>query len=113
MKPIRMMTERLASAWKRIPLGDGCLLAFMAILPLQSAYSLFFPVAGEVAGDIDIIVRASAAAIFGYFMSVNFVGGSSGTGQEPEEEPPHTIELAICSRPSTSGGQASAPYAAL
>ena len=94
MKPIRMLPGSLASAWGKIPLVDRCLLVFMVLLLFQSAYSLFFPAAGEAAGDIDIIVRTSAAAIFGYFLSANFAGGSSGAGQEPDVEPAHIMELA-------------------
>lgn len=70
-------------------------MAFMAVLLLQSAYSLFVPPAsGELAGDIDIIVRTSSAAIFGYFLSANFVRRASlprepsaplPCGEEPAE----------------------------
>lgn len=56
-----------------IHLVDKCLMIFLAVLLIQSAFSLFFPgEAGEAEGDIDIIVRTSSAAIFGYFLSANF-----------------------------------------
>ena len=57
----------------RIRLVDRCLLTFMAILLAQSAYSLFSaPALGTETSGIDIIVRTSAAAIFGYFLSANY-----------------------------------------
>ena len=53
---------------------DRGLLLFLAVLLSQSAYSLFVP-GGEsqFTGDIDIIVRTSSAAIFGYLLSGNFI----------------------------------------
>ena len=52
---------------------DRCLLAYMAILLAQSAYSLFSAAAlGTETGGIDIIVRTSTAAVFGYFLSANY-----------------------------------------
>lgn len=57
----------------RIRLMDRCLLVFMGVLLAQSAYSLFSaPALGTETGGIDIIVRTSAAAIFGYFLSANY-----------------------------------------
>ena len=57
----------------RIRLMDRCLLAYMAILLAQSAYSLFSAAAlGTETGGIDIIVRTSTAAVFGYFLSASF-----------------------------------------
>lgn len=57
----------------RIRLMDRCLLAYMAILLAQSAYSLFSAAAlGTETGGIDIIVRTSTAAVFGYFLSANY-----------------------------------------
>lgn len=44
------------------------LLVFLAVLLLQSAAGLFYP-APEAASGIDVIVRTSAAGIFGYFLS--------------------------------------------
>lgn len=56
----------------RIRLMDRCLLAYMAILLAQSAYSLFSAALGTETGGIDIIVRTSTAAVFGYFLSANY-----------------------------------------
>lgn len=57
----------------QIHLVDRCLLVFMAVLLAQSAYSLFSAGgSGAETDGIDIIVRTSAAAIFGYFLSANY-----------------------------------------
>lgn len=57
----------------RVRLMDWCLLVMMAILLAQSAYSLFSaPALGTETSSIDIIVRTSSAAIFGYFLSANY-----------------------------------------
>lgn len=45
---------------------DKSLLLFMLILLVQSAVNLFLPASDSgITGDIDIVVRTSAAAIFG------------------------------------------------
>lgn len=67
-----------------IHLVDRCLLAFMIVLLIQSACSVFLPgERGGESGSIDIIVRTSSAAIFGYFLSANFNRRtpSAATGQ--------------------------------
>ena len=50
----------------------------MAVLLVQSAYSLFSggKSAGE-GGHIDVIVRTASAAVFGYFLSANFIRRST------------------------------------
>lgn len=59
--------------WSKLHLVDWCLLMMMAVLLVQSAYTLFFPVEGSSFSDsIDIVIRTSAAGIFGYFLSANF-----------------------------------------
>lgn len=75
----------------RIHPVDKGLLVFMLVLLIQSAYSIFCPAgAGQAAEDIDIIVRTSAAAIFGYFLSANFIRHAAG--QTPAALPPHKLE---------------------
>lgn len=77
----------------RIHPVDKSLLLFMLVLLIQSAYSMFCPDGtGPAAEDIDIIVRTSAAAIFGYFLSVNFTRRSASGGQTPANPPGHTLE---------------------
>ena len=71
----------LKTGWKcvcrdfhRIHLVDRCLIVFMAILLIQSAYSLVIRSGGiGQSNEIDVIVRTSAASIFGYFLSANFI----------------------------------------
>ena len=74
-------------------LVDRSLLLFMAVLLAQSVYSLFVPgETGQAAGDIDIVVRTSSAAIFGYFLSANFIRHAA-SGQAPVQEQTHMLEM--------------------
>ena len=85
---------------------------------IQSAYSIFCPAgAGQAAEDVDIIVRTSAAAIFGYFLSANFIRHTAG--QTPASLPPRKLETGkgLPTDPAapmdrigfSDGGQAAAP----
>ena len=67
-----------------IHLVDKCLILFMTILLIQSACTLLgFPGNTAQANEIDVIIRTSSAAIFGYFLSANFIrNGASGSGQQ-------------------------------
>lgn len=80
--------KRICSALAKIHIVDKFLMVFMVLLLFQSAYNLFenHPVAGE-SSNIDVIIRTSTAAIFGYFLSTNFIrhassgsAGSMGSG---------------------------------
>ena len=53
---------------KRLGRTEFWLLVFLGVLLLQSALGLFYP-APDAASGIDVIVRTSAAGIFGYFLS--------------------------------------------
>ena len=65
---------KLSKAFKRISLVDRFLMLMMFILFIQSAYALFAHEAvSQDASTIDTIIRTSAAAIFGYFLSSNFM----------------------------------------
>lgn len=64
---------------RRVRLADGCLLVFLAVLLAQSAYSLFSAGSAETEG-IDIIVRTSAAGVFGHLLS-----GGGRCPQEPRD----------------------------
>lgn len=64
---------------RRVRLVDGCLLTFLAVLLAQSAFSLFSASSAETEG-IDIIVRTSAAAVFGHLLS-----GGGRCPQEPRD----------------------------
>lgn len=72
--PKRKFAACFRCACAKIHLVDKCLLVFMAVLLVQSGYVLFVPeVSGTDANHIDVAVRTSAAAIFGYFLSANFI----------------------------------------
>lgn len=84
--------KRIRAAWAEVHLVDRCLLLFMAVLLVQLACGLFLPegLAPE-AGSIDVIVRTSAAAIFGYLLSGNFNRGSEQEIAERTDSPPECL----------------------
>lgn len=70
----------------RIHLVDRFLLIIMAILMLQSAYNLFASGAASPEGNgVDIVIRTSAAGIFGYFISANFRPKKHSAPVAPEQ----------------------------
>lgn len=93
------MRQHLTAWWAamhRIHPVDKSLLIFMLILLIQSAVNLFFPAGdGSMAGEIDIVVRTSAAAIFGYFLSANFIGREEDDGQATKTAQAHTLKAGI------------------
>lgn len=74
MKKFFLCWKCVWSSLSKIHLVDKCLLLFMTILLFQSAYYLFAggTPTSEI-GSIDLIFRTSSAAIFGYFLSANFI----------------------------------------
>lgn len=81
------------AAWRRIPMVDRGLMLLMAVLLAQSAYAIFFAAADSAtAENIDIVVRASAAAIFGYFLSASFA--AQKTAGVPTVSGGHMMEMA-------------------
>lgn len=88
MKRILLIFSSLRTSFLKIHLVDRCLLIFMLIFLIQSAYSMFFfDAASQQNNDIDIIIRTSSSAIFGYFLSANFVQhtvSSNGTVQSSD-----------------------------
>lgn len=77
MKSCREFLKWFKHAIRGIHLVDKCLILFMSLLLFQLAFSLIFvSKAGSAAKDFDVIVRTSAAGIFGYFLSGNFVRSS-------------------------------------
>lgn len=80
MKKMKRHFYSIKSGFSKIHLIDKCLIIFMIVLLGQSAYGLFFHVNGASEGNtIDVIIRTSTAAIFGYFLSANFIRNSSLT----------------------------------
>ena len=83
----------LRALLKQIHPVDRSLLVFMVVLLLQSAYSIVCPGApGTDTGDIDVIVRTASAAIFGYFLSANFIRRGTGSGQVPAPPAARTLK---------------------
>ncbi|MEG2106742.1 MAG: hypothetical protein RRY79_08165 [Clostridia bacterium] len=65
--------------FKSLHLTDKCLLVFMLILMAQSAHNLFsHELAMQLSSPLDVVIRTTAAAIFGYFISANFQNGGRG-----------------------------------
>lgn len=86
MRRIWSHLAALRLAWKIVHPVDKGLLLFMLLLLAQSTFSMFFPGdAPQLSSDIDVVVRTSSAAIFGYFLSANFVGRHFEKGQAPKE----------------------------
>ncbi|MEG1813804.1 MAG: hypothetical protein RR337_10955 [Clostridia bacterium] len=77
--------KKARRAFGRLHLTDKCLLAFMLILFVQTAHNLFFhELAQQESSALDVIVRTTMAAIFGYLISANFQNGGK---TRPEDEP--------------------------
>ena len=74
---------------------DKSLILIMFLLLLQSAYNMFSQAAAQqTISEIDIIVRTSAASIFGYFLSGNFVRHTASVSPSPAGQQTHTIMTA-------------------
>lgn len=92
IRKIHFCWKCFRAALNKIHLVDRCLILIMALLLAQAAISLF--ASGfftEETKNIDIIIRTSAAAIFGYFLSANFISHvpnskSSGTSENQPKE---------------------------
>ncbi len=70
---MKSIVAKINNALNKIRLVDRFLIIIMAILLIQSVYTLFVhETVSQEENCIDIIVRTSAAAIFGYFLSGNF-----------------------------------------
>ncbi|MBW6409489.1 hypothetical protein [Clostridium weizhouense] len=66
--------RKLLKSFKRIALIDRCLILFMIILMIQLIYNLFSnEVISKNTHNIDVVIRTTAASIFGYFLSANFI----------------------------------------
>ena len=82
---------------------DLALILIMAILLLQSVYNIF--ICSDIqssSSEIDIIVRTSAASIFGYFLSGNFMRHSDSGSASPLSGQVHIMEAADNSQTQSS-----------
>ena len=74
MSILRNILISLTKSLKKLKLVDRCLIIFMIILMTESIYNLFSGKVNHInSNDIDIIIRTTTAAIFGYFLSGNFI----------------------------------------
>lgn len=72
---------------------EKSLMLFLFILLAQSAYTMLFHRDwGQGASDIDVIVRTASAAIFGHFLSSNFMRTRSAGGQAQTTTAVHKME---------------------
>ena len=71
---MKLLFQSIRRVFSKIPLVDKCLLIIFLVLMLQSAYSLFaHNSSNSEIEHVDVIVRTSAASIFGYLLSANFI----------------------------------------
>lgn len=94
---MKKIYRKIKKAFENICLVDKFLLLFMVILMFYTAKILFTgTVVTQNTNTVDVIVRTSAAAIFGYFVSSNFIkkdaASNTGTaaGQDSDPLPPQT-----------------------
>ena len=75
---MKSLWKKAVSYFGRMSLVDGVLLIFLLLLFVYMAVQLLMGrFAAEDVHSVDIIVRTSAAAIVGYFISGNFAGSQS------------------------------------
>lgn len=68
----------IKNIYSKMSLVDKFLIIIMFVLLLQSAYTLFVhEIISQDSNTIDTVTRTSAAAIFGYFISGNFIKANS------------------------------------
>lgn len=80
---MKQAIKRVWATFMKIHLVDRCLILIMAVLLLQTGYSLFFSKNGVDASSIDVVVRTASATIFGYFLSANFINRGKSGGSQP------------------------------
>lgn len=87
MKKKKMSGRKKSAAFlKKLHPADISLFLFLSILIIQSGYGILMH---ETDSPFDVIVRTSAASIFGYFLSGRFLGSSSG--EVTEKKTTHTM----------------------
>ncbi len=84
MKLFKKYRSRACLAFSHIKIVDRFLIVIMVILLMQSIYCIFDPADTELMSSIDVVLRTTIAAIFGYFISVNFIKSES---KQPDEKP--------------------------
>lgn len=95
---INFRNLNLYKTWNKFQLADKFLLIIMAILMIQTAHNLFFhEIVMQDSDALDVVIRTTTAAIFGYFMSSNF-----RTGNKTLYNIHQPTAVAIASPPSSS-----------
>lgn len=98
---------------QRIHLVDRSLLIIMLILLVQSAVSLFLPgTDAQTVTAVDVVIRTSSAAIFGYLLGGNFGKENFTSGQAQLPAPAHILEESAQSDSTSPGIQARIGFAA-
>ena len=84
---MKNLWARIRLSWGRLHLADRMLLAFMAVLLIQSGHNLFAHELGQgQSAELDVVVRTTMAAVFGYFISAGMRGGGEtvSTAAQPQ-----------------------------
>lgn len=103
----RSQNSSRCSILKRIPPVDKSLLIFISILLIQSLCNIFFPAdVNQNIGSIDVVARTSAAAIFSYFLSANFIHHVTGSSRVSSTPPTHILKVGTNQQESNSNSTA-------
>ena len=82
---MKHVMTRIQRAWRRVHLADRLLLAFMAVLLIQSGHNLFANELGQgQSAELDVVVRTTMAAVFGYFISAGMRGSEGSAVSTPQ-----------------------------
>lgn len=78
-----MKSSPIRFRWRYLHLTDRCLLIFMLLLVAQAAYTLFVhEIGAESSNSLDTVLRTTASAIFGYFVSGGTQSKDSDEGED-------------------------------
>lgn len=101
---MKNLLNRLGRAWRGIHLADRLLLAFLAVLLIQSGHNLFARELSGESAELDVVVRTTMASIFGYFISAGARGsGGSLSSQESSQKIGFTLPEGEQTGPRLSG----------
>ena len=76
---MKRIFENIKQSLDAISLIDKILMAYMEILLVYIAIHLIWGATMQESTSVDTIIRTSASAIFGYFISNNFIRSNSDT----------------------------------
>lgn len=90
--------DKIKQQVKKISFINRWLLVLMVILLIQSGHNLFANESiSQNTSSIDTIVRTSSAAIFGYFISANFVRRNTQVSDKAQPATCNKIQVTIIS----------------